>query len=337
MIMHEHTTKNDKAPVSRAWLYDLPEGFSEVLDREDYLPYEPTPIENIQLNPYYHDGSPLQQHQQSIRRSHDILYAHPPLDHTGAVLVPGHIQDIVDIDRVVGQARRNMENMNSYADWVEPVRQSMVHWSETSDKYIEDSSVLFEKVNTELLNNDVTLIDLHSKFLTGRLRPNEVFYFLLSTSIRAAELAKVTHPYGYRIDVVSDAREAIVDSVVEYGGVIYPRVITPYERFHFDDKGLVTYKRRIAHVLDNDNRHIYVIERQSAGLNNLTEAEAEGLIQQDADIHEIIPLSTMWYAARETEEEYNTRIRIDNASGRVRKALSEQSMGKMFVVKPDGS
>lgn len=337
MISHENTLQNDAAPVSHVWLYDLPEGYTEVSDRDNYIPYEPTPVENMQLNPYYQSESSLYIHQESVRRSHDILYAQPPIGCDGMVLVPQDIQEIVDIDRVVGQVRRNMENMRSYADWVEPVRQSTVHWTEMPDKYITDSSVLFAEVNDGLLKNDPILVGLHEKLLTGEIQPEEVLYFLQKTCMRSAEVAKVTHPYGYRINIVSDARKAIASAVDRYNGVIYPRAVTPYERFHFDDKGLVTYKRRIGHVFDDKGRRIYIIERQSAAIHNATGLDIEDMVQQDADAQEIIPLSTMWYAAREAGEEYNERMKLEYASGRVRKALGEQSIGDMLMVEADGS
>jgi hypothetical protein len=311
--------------VPSHWIRLTPEGFTEPCDRENYLPYEPTPIENREINPYFDE---VADHQASVRDSLDSLYSSlAPAD------VPERVESMIELDRYVGSARRSIENLASYSAWVGSPEAS----AEIAAGELEDAQ---------------------KKILRGIFAPNEALNVLQKTSLRNLELSRVSHPYGYRMQHAYTARSAVESAVREQGGIVYPRVLASYEKINLqprieslDDRNnyvqlqgfLVTYKRPVGYVTTESGRRVNVIERQSAAIridrgakdlpqkiadilshigtlsdNNylpwLNELEDEShyeeyfttAIQNDADVDFLIPLSTTTYAATETDEKQRT-------------------------------
>lgn len=344
---------NEDALISQVWSFETPEGFSEPNDRKDYSPSEPTPIVN-QCNPHYDE---VAAHQSIVKQSFDPLFGE-----LAPGTIPEKVKEMIELDRMVGDARRSSENLMSYGTW-------------------SGSDVMKHELDTSDLHA------VHNELLLGTVRPLGSISLVHHTSLPSAEVKKITHPYGYRMNFVAPARQETEEAITAFGGVVLPRVLSSYEKIQLqpnftqlDKRGklvqlngfLTTYKRLVGYVTRQDGRRTNVIERQSAALRideavkdlppELAEALRQVLdtggnyelrldaldqqtgyneffetaIQQDADVDYLVPLSTTIYAATEYDVDYQKRLReaaFQNArSSRVSKALSDSARSGMLFV-----
>lgn len=327
--------------VSRVWQRPLPDRLDEPADRENYLPYEPTPILNREVNVHYDS---IVGHQQEVAETTDPLFSEYAPDD-----IPMNIRSMIELDHIVGRMHRETKNIHAWYDWEE---------------------------RNDILSGE--LEPIKERVLTGQATPYESLLLLSQTNLRSVELTKVTHPYGYRMEYVADARQSIEEAFyylsdrgvlsiyrpdMSYrkisiepnisisGGELDPR------RINIDglevvtgsndvvsvsglNGFLVTYKRDIGSINRHDGRRIKVVERQSAafrldnGVKDLNqkiinkiiesaedrnyaegwidESGARGLIEQsiqnNVDADYLVPLSTMTYATLESEEERDRRL-----------------------------
>ena len=300
----------------------LPVEFHEPdTNRTDYLPYEPTPAGLFA--PCEKIKAELRDHQDEVDRQFDILFAHAPAD------IPEGLKEAILTDYLAGEAQRRIKNLESYRTWGD----------EDKVKYQEEETAL----------------------LLGTITPNQTILLLQQSELQSAELAKVTHPYRYRMEYVELARSDVRSAIESRGGAMYPSVGS-YRKIGFQpdvetDVNLsemmlngfrVTYKREVGHVTREDDRRVFIIERQSAAIrideaatdldptiaqelrkvshvgnrdawleavNKKTNYETyfENAIQEDTTANYFIPLSTMWYARVESQEEYNERMKQEEA------------------------
>lgn len=328
----------------------LPEGFREPDDRQPVRPYEPTPAAlNMNLNPYWDEVLP---HQRLVDEALGSLFAEYAPDD-----IPSSVKHMVHLDYMAGNVQRTVKNMHSYAAW---------------------------KDSEDAMRPEVKAVE--RKLLLGTIEPDENLRLMQGSTLMSSELAKVTHPYRYRMGYVSEARNKVADAIEQHGGVMYPRIISPYRKIdlqpnvtHDEAKRcfilngfLVTYKRDVGHILRNDGRRIYITERQSAairvdsGVQDLDKDIAsilrkhspneayqpwvrhinekvypyfEDHIQSDTTADFFIPLSTMTYAAAETDEEFTRRTEEERAHGRgnpvIQRALGSKSI--LYVNRGDSS
>ena len=335
MVKKDHLPDSldlDTALVSRvrspeishfAWERPLPADFREPT-RAGYRPYEPTPIANLQLNPFAVTDE-FRMHHRDVATSIDPLFStHAPQE------IPARLRAAVEQDHVMGNVLRLTESIQSYAAWANTATGMTHRWD--LDNYLEGAA-LYARVNEQLLQGDQRLIWLHDRLLIGAIEPDEVLEFMLSTSLNSAEMTKLSHPYGFRMGLVADARRDVTAAIVAHAGTLYPQEVTPYERIHSHPEGLVTYKRKLGHITDADQRRIYAIERQSAAIHlsgERSDASITELVQTNST--ELIPLSTMTYAARESDKTYEERLRLQQMSGRVEHALADQAMNDMLLI-----
>ncbi len=344
---------NEDVPISQVWSFETPEGFSEPNDRKDYSPSEPTPIVN-QCNPHYDE---VAAHQSIVKQSFDPLFSELA---PGAI--PEKVKEMIELDRMVGDARRSSENLMSYGAW-------------------SGLGVMKDELDASDLHT------VHNELLLGTVRPLGSISLVHHTSLLSAEVKKITHPYGYRMNFVAPARQETEEAIVSLGGVVLPRILSSYEKIQLqpnftqlDERGklvqlngfLTTYKRLVGYVTRKDGRRTNVIERQSAALRidelvkdlpyelaktlreildtggnygqRLDELDKqsgyrdffETAIQQDADADYLVPLSTAVYAATEYDEEYEKRMQKEAfqqaRSLRVSKALSNSAVSDMLFI-----
>lgn len=345
-IIHPHL---DATPLSRVWSFKLPGDFIEPEAVDGYSPIAPTPIVNSSINPWFHE---VMAHERMVAEAYRPLFN--PANAPG--LIPDRMADMIQLNQLTGEARRSTNNLFAYSEWC---RQH--------DSLLGLPPDQAEHARLQAIENEVTQKELgteHAGLLMGKITPQQGLAFLRGTSLPSCELAKVTHPYGYRMGFVKEARVAVTSAILAHEGTIIPPNDTPYQKITFQphlyaredrseitlDGFLVTYKRPVGYCLDEHGRRINVIERQSAAIRvdpgamdlhpRLSELlrkplprDGEGnplidelrkhtlydeyfghAIQRDADVDYLVPLSTMTYAARETEAEYENRLKEQAAS-----------------------
>ncbi len=337
----------DDAPLSRTWSFDLPAEFVE----PEGSPIAPTPILNI-MNPWC---------EEATRRDRARKEAFAPLfdPHNAPALVPSKVADMIMLNQLTGEAHRLTNALAAYTAWNADMP-SLETWTPEQKEYARLQSIRAEVA-------DKGLDEAHEALLQGTLTPSEGLALLRHTQLTACELAMVVHPYGYRMEYVKDERAQVLAAIAQHHGVVAPVRREPYQKItfqpHFEyHRGsraatlgglLVTYKRPIGHILDENERRIKVIERQSAAIRvdpqaadllpslarllraplpisasdgsvSLDELRHQTMyedyfgyaIQGDPDVDYLIPLSTMTYGARETEVEYEDRLRGEEALAR---------------------
>lgn len=260
----------DNAPISRVWSPELPKGFAEPADREPYVPYEPTPISNAALNPMF---------EQVAAHQKNVASALAPLFDTYAPeTVPDDVRAMISLDRLTGEVHRSTKNLFAYSAWGESLLEAQGLNDVAADyKGIEEARLGI--IASELAATG--LGDERDKLLLGTITPYEVLNLLRHTSLEAAEITKVTHPYGYRMAYVKEARKVVDEAIIAHDGVVLPRVLSTYQKIqlqpnfsYHDERGkvlsikgfLATYKRPLGYVTNPEGRRVNIIERQSAAL-----------------------------------------------------------------------
>lgn len=118
----------------------------------------------------------------------------------------------------------------------------------------------------------------------GLASPAELLYILKNTTIESTELGKLTHPYRYRMDHLSDMRRTVNQAILDQGGQTIEN--SPYRAIKFypyclpveSPNGYVpdsdyklhgfvtTYKHDIGRLVATDGREINVAERQTIAI-----------------------------------------------------------------------
>lgn len=254
----------------------LPAGFFDPSDTGGvHRPYEPTPIKNRQFNPYYDE---VATYQSDVEQALGALYdTHAPSD------VPTEVQEMISYDRMRGETQRSIKTLEAYG-----------RWGGTTTPYGDQRA--------ETIHNEVERARLgveHYKLLVGTITPHEVFSLLGETSLEAAELTRVSHPYGYRIEHVAAAREDVDEALLQQHGELarcdparpYRDISLLPQHRPLDSEGrrdrfvglMVAYKRTIGRIALQDTVHITVVERQSAALRI-----DEGAIGVDPKIAQVL-------------------------------------------------
>lgn len=367
----------DSTPVSNVWSLELPPDFSEPADRYPYIPYEPTPIINRTMNPMFKQ---VEAHQQAVSKSLAPLF-----DEHAPDSVPADVQSMILLDRLTGDVRRTSKNLYSFSGWGDTTIDALLKERSVDRKemaYEEIEQIRAEVIEKELANDGLRAIC--DKLLLGTVTPFETLELLRQTSLASAEVAKVTHPYGYRLHYVADARTAIDQAIRDHDGIAVPRILSTYQKIqlqphfkHHDEHGkfmsltgfLATYKRPLGHVTRADGRRVSIIERQSAALRIDEDSQHipkdialtlrrpfeagddwrvpmqrfdkktsyqsffETAIHNDADADFLVPLSTMFYAAAETEAEYAARREYEEmmSARKIAKATLNNKDTMLFI------
>lgn len=158
-------------------------------------------------------------------------------------------------DYYAGNARRETENKGSYGEWL-------------------------TSTDSELLS-DPGLLEIEQKIGYGTACPDELLHFMQHTSLKSIELAKLFHPYGYRMQYVPEMRQRIDEGIKDCGGYLleesseeegmdkyrnidFMKVVVPMNQKFVGY--LVKYKRDIGGVIHKNGHPIRIVERQLAGL-----------------------------------------------------------------------
>lgn len=347
--MLERQRRDHDNPISSVWNYELPAGFSEPDDRPSYVPYEPTPIASLNSSAGGNVHHEIKPHQERVDR-----LIRPLIDTHAPDTVPGHVKEMAILDYDAGDVQRSIKGYFSYVEW---------------------------KSKHPIISDD--LENIEDKLLRGSHTPGEGLSFLRQTELESAELFKLSHPWGYRLQHLSPAREALREGIFQNGGVVYPDILTTYRKInlqpqfvHLDKRQfsrsmlagfLVTYKHDIGHVTRDDGKRITIIERQSAALridencSGIDQTIAavlrqpverlrhwgewlEGIddqvgyasyfnqaIQSNIDADFLVPLSTMAYAAVESDDEHNERRLAEAKQSPERKIRNLGSTGMRYL------
>lgn len=178
---------------------------------------------------------PIATQQNSVHMAIEGLYAHPyPHD------APESFQELVLTDYLAGRAHRETVNASHFMKWLET---HDIH-DQLADRMIRNAA--------EPGSSPIGLLQ-----------------FVCTTNIQATELAKLSVPYGYRLQYVPALRAAVDVAIREMNGEA--RRDTQYSRLHvtphFDENGessgiLATYQRGVGSVSDNNGEVILIKERQ---------------------------------------------------------------------------
>ncbi len=306
----------------------LPESFTEPADREPICPFEPTPPD-----PYYHE---VAAHQRLVDDSfYGLIHEHAP------AYIPQEVRDMVELDYLAGSAQRHIKNAQAYREWsaqnmpLTPELEAINH--EISLGTVQPTNNLYFIKQTNINSGELTRV-----------------FHPYGYRMQHVSSARVATRQGIEAN----------DGVVYPPVLATYRKINIQPNMNFSNgciSGfLVTYKRDVGHVTRDDGRRIQVIERQSAAIriDRLSGMDSDmrsalhsvgGIgkvkgwenalvhgtgfdkfltdkIQHDTLDSFLIPLSTMSYAAVESEEQYETRQNEQRAYGRpaVKRALSNQ-------------
>lgn len=247
---------------------------------------------------------PYSDHQRLVHASFEELYRHPYPTTT-----PELFCELVSTDYLSGTARRETTNTGHYTSWLPSYKK---HSPET-DELIAHAERPFEDSKQPL-------------------------DFIRRETIAATELAKLTVPYGYRLEYVPEMRRAVDEAVLAAGGILIDQ--REYENIHLalgavesDPQDinsrlrspgmLATYKRHRGIVEADDGTPIIITERQAIGIRldkesglpdeyrapilngNITtrqefmEKIKREFIQSDVNAEFVVPLSTTIFAHRE--------------------------------------
>lgn len=230
----------------------LPQEFHEPLNETSRRPHGPTPA-GLLANC---SASPaIYRSYAEANRAFDPLFTDlAPHD------IPQETREqLVYTDYLAGDVQRGLKNAHSYNAWSQ--------------------------------KGDPEFHELEEKLLRGTITASEALDLLQHSTLESAELAKVTHPYGYRLGYVADAREDVNQAIEDHGGIVIPAIGSFYRKIDFNqpamlprDESLQTmqligfripYKKDIGYITRPDGRRIKIIERQSAAIR--IDSEVEGI------------------------------------------------------------
>lgn len=182
---------------------------------------------------------PYSEHQKQVHEQIEYLFAHPyPAD------TPKEFSDLVAFDYMAGSAHRETVNYSHF-----------MHWQTTYPEEVAGRADLIDRAQQ-----------------SGNC-PRELLDFVLTSSVQATELGKMTIPYGYRLEQLEAFRGEIVDSIIERNGELLDE--QPYSRMHvsphFTDDGslrglIATYQRHVGRVLDEKSELVTITERQALAI-----------------------------------------------------------------------
>ncbi len=169
----------------------------------------------------------------------------------------------------------------------------------------------YHKKDSEATVSDPLMLE---RALRGQATPSELLTVQKELKIPAIELARVTHPFGYREQYVPDTLKLVTGALVEHGGVLIDENDPEYkDEFdtEFDSvildgpndkqRDLLVLRKSTIGTIDN------IVVRQRSAFIVRTNVHDEKAIQELKadprrlmDEHEIlISLSTAWYAYAE--------------------------------------
>lgn len=250
---------------------------------------------------------PFTPHHNEVDAQIERLYGEPFPDD-----VPAEFQELVYTDYLAGSAYRGTTNMAHFDEWLRthvshgPLAHEIIKRSEAID-----------------------------------IEPSMLLDFVCENDIQATELARLSVPYGYRLEHVPELRAEIDRVLVGRGATLlvdqpYGHIHTPLHRsdnFHHLRGILATYQKDIGRLQANDGAPIVVTERQSLAIrtdkdsgfprslhdklaNGRAEvsadamAEIEEFIQNDSSEKFMVPLSMTVFAHREKPEIREQKARM---------------------------
>lgn len=267
---------------------------------ESFRDLEPFPWASTPLHPHSN-------HQRMIGLEIEKLFLNPYPEN-----IPMEFQGIVYTDFLSGRANRETMNQAHFDAWLK---------SDTSEGHGAVAHEVMQRCEEVGIES--------SKLLD----------FICENTIQATELAKLSVPYGYRIEYIPELRAEIDRIIIDRGGILlldqpYRHIhVTPYR--HPENMRnlygiLATYQRDVGRIQADDGTRIIVTERQALGIrtdelsgfprdlydkltdgqieiSKETEDEIEGLIQADTNQEFMVPLSLTVFAHREKPEIRNAR------------------------------
>lgn len=271
------------------------EKFSDAAPKTWYEPV-PTPADFSEPDEVQWAATPLNpthEKQWAMYAQFEQLFAHPyPND------VSPEFRELVEHDFLMGNASRETKNKAHYINWL-------------------NSHESHGMIAHRVMRASERAGDLH-----------DLLDFVLTTDVRATEIAKLSVPYGYRMEYLPQLRQTVHNAIVAREGEILEQ--QPYGHMHvsphFDDSHtslvgiLATYQRDVGHILAADEV-VTVTERQALAIrvdaasgfdSNIKNAlehgsektrlrqieKIEAMIQHDEPKEYMVPLSATFFAHR---------------------------------------
>ena len=337
--LHPHL---DATPLSRVWSFELPEDFIEPDTTGGYSSIAPTPIANSGMNPWFNE---VLVRQRAVSEAFRPLF--DPANAPGMIpeRVADMIQ-LDQMAGEAHRSTKNLYAYGEWCNHLPFLVDAPPHMAESMRfEAIEEevSRAGLEAEHAALLMGTITPHEglallrgtsLPSCELTKVAHPYGYRMGYVSEARAAVQSAVVAH--GGTMAPQGD---------MPYQKIVFQPHFDFNDRSQTTtlDGLLVTYKRPVGHVVGKDGRRINVIERQSAairvddgatdlnpglsrqlrqpllrspddgsivtdGIRPLYEDYFSNAIQHNVDANYLVPLSTMTYAARETEKEYQDRL-----------------------------
>lgn len=215
----------------------------------------------------------------------------------------------------------------------------LTYWSREANRSAENTDSYNQSLH-DSADTDPDLKEKLQKAELGKASPQEVLELIDRLGMGSAELARLTHIYGYRIEHIEAMRNHVNEGIVARGGEVFEHpdtvfsivaldtAVTAYGQLSFgiamkrkrtigrvDDTDV--FERTTFIVLLNEKSHINRIvakylksiptnDSQEATrqmlINGLLEKEVLRLLKAD-DFESLIPMSTTIYACNETNQQ----------------------------------
>lgn len=199
------------------------EGFFDepgVSRSDDYCPWESTPISEQEWE--------VQEHQRAVdTMTYEMLQggSYPHLTQ--------QLEDYVSLIYFSREANRKTKNVQSY-------RNSLPLGPEGE------------------LNLPGDIITMNHRMIAGRAAPNEIRQVRKARKMGSAELAKLTHIYGYRLEHIDAMRADVLGEVEASGGVIHKNPVEEYSIIAADNA--ITHVNKLSFALTMTRvRHLATI------------------------------------------------------------------------------
>lgn len=254
-------------------------------------------------NPYADEA--IRQRQREIHTEFRRLYGFTK------GIVPDGVAAMMQSDYDINEERRSIKNFDAYMTWL--------NTHQPTSQEIQQSLAYMER---------------------GKALVDELVDIGLQTNIESVELAKVTHPYGRRLEHVYPMREDVMRATENHGGVVYPSItpyrsihIHPFTSYHTGSAGMVgelqgfiaSYKRDIGHIATDDpSVQLRIVERQIAGFrvdeaSGFPQEKIQHLLDSRADIH------------NEHSEAFDRHMRESGVRGFIEKAIQTDSLDAYVI------